>query len=106
MIDSSLTGAIEAGVLVETGDIAHLLEEYRQVTDTDILMVFENIGGGSFNHLRAFLRIAQANNYSVVTDYSLYLSQDEITTSGPLQFKITELLNANNLPTFGGMNTK
>jgi hypothetical protein len=60
IIDMSLTGAIEAGILVETGDIDHLLAEYKKITDTDIRQVFENIGGGSFNHLRAFLRMAQS----------------------------------------------
>lgn len=44
MIDTSLTGAIEVGVMVETGDIDHLLEEYKKVSDTDIRRVFENIG--------------------------------------------------------------
>jgi len=59
MVDMSLTGAIEAGIMVEIGDIDHLLEEYQKITDVDIRRVFENIGGGSFNHLRAFLRMAQ-----------------------------------------------
>lgn len=45
MVDGSLTGAIEVGVIVEVGDIDHLLEEYKKVEDADIRMVFENIGG-------------------------------------------------------------
>ena len=101
LIRTSLTGAIEAGVMVEVGDIDHLLEEYKKVTDTDVRQVFENIGGGSFNHLRAFLRLAEQNTYSVNTDYSRYMSPDELGSAGSLKYKMTELLKANNLPTFG-----
>ena len=101
LIRTSLTGAIEAGVMVEVGDIDHLLEEYKKVTDTDVRQVFENIGGGSFNHLRAFLRLAEQNTYTVTTDYSRYMSADELSSAGSLKYKMTELLKANNLPTFG-----
>lgn len=45
MVESSLTGAIEVGVMIEVGDIDHLLEEYKKLEDKDIRMVFENIGG-------------------------------------------------------------
>lgn len=102
MVDSSLTGAIEAGVMIETGDIDHLLAEYKKINETDVRMVFENIGGGSFNHLRAFLRLAKENNYTVTTDYSRYMTSIEINSTGPLQSKMTDLLKANNLPTYGG----
>lgn len=103
MVDSSLTGAIEAGVMIETGDIDHLLTEYKKIEDQDIRMVFENIGGGSFNHLRAFLRLAGQEKYTVTTEYSRYMKPDELNTRGPLQSKMTELLKANNLPTYGGI---
>ena len=101
MVDASLTGAIEVGVMVEVGDIDHLLAEYQKVTDTDIRQVFENIGGGSFNHLRAFLRFAEQYNYTPATDYSRYMTAADLSTSGSLKFKMTELLEANNLPTSG-----
>ncbi len=100
MVDSSLTGAIEAGVMIETGDIDHLLAEYKKINEVDVRMVFENIGGGSFNHLRAFLKLAGQNNYTVTTDFSKYMNSDEINSTGPLQSKMTELLKANNLPTY------
>ena len=101
LIRTSLTGAIEAGVMVEVGDINHLLEEYKKVTDTDVRQVFENIGGGSFNHLRVFLRLAEQNTYTVTTDYSRYMRAEELMSAGSLKYKMTELLKANNLPTFG-----
>ena len=101
MIDTSLTQAIEVGIMVEVGDIDHLLEEYRKIEDADVRRVFENIGGGSFNHLRAFLKLAEENNYSVTTDYARYMTADEVNTAGPLKYKMTDLLKANNLPTYG-----
>lgn len=100
MIDSSLTGAIEVGIMVETGDIDHLLAEYKKVDNPDIRRVFENIGGGSFNHLRAFLREAQAAGYTPKTDTSKYLTANDLNTRGPLNDKMTELLKVNNLPTY------
>jgi hypothetical protein len=101
MVDSSLTGAIEVGIMVETGDIDHLLAEYQKVTDADVRQVFENIGGGSFNHLRAFLRFASEYNYIPKTDTTKYLSVAETNQGGSLKFKMTELLKANDLPTSG-----
>lgn len=101
MIDTSLTQAIEAGVMVEAWDIDHLLEEDKKIEDSDVRQVFENIGGGSFNHLRAFLRLAQENNYTVTTDYARYMSLSELNTTGSLKSKMTDLLKANNLPTYG-----
>ena len=78
MVASSLTGAIEAGVMIEVGDIDHLLTEYQTLSDTDIRQVFENIGGGSFNHLRAFLKLAEQYSYTPKTDCSRYLRSDEL----------------------------
>lgn len=101
MVDASLTGAIEVGVMVEVGDIDHLLAEYQKVTDTDIRRVFENIGGGSFNHLRAFLRFAEQYNYTPTADYSMYMTPSDLSTTGSLKYKMTELLKVNNLPTSG-----
>ena len=101
MVDASLTGAIEVGVMVEVGDIDHLLAEYQATTDTDIRQVFENIGGGSFNHLRAFLRFAEQYNYTPATDSSMYMTPADLSTTGSIKYKFTELLQANNLPTSG-----
>lgn len=101
MIDTSLTQAIEAWVMVEVWDIDHLLSEYKKIEDTDVRRVFENIGGGSFNHLRAFLRLSTENNYTVTTDFARYMTPEELNTTGPLKYKMTDLLKSNNLPTFG-----
>ena len=100
MVDSSLTGAMEAGVVIEVGGIDHLRAEYKKIDEVDVRMVFENIGGGSFNHLRAFLRLALENQYTVTTDFARYMQASEVNSTGPLQSKMTDLLSANNLPTY------
>jgi hypothetical protein len=100
MINESLSWAIEAGVMIETGDIKHLLEEYKRIEDKDVRMVFENIGGWSYNHLRAFLRLAEENDYIVATEYSSFLTPDEVGSTGSLKSKMTELLVSNNLPVY------
>ncbi len=74
MINTSRNEAIEAGIMIETGDIEHLLEEYKKIEDSEVRRVFENIGGGSFNHLRAFLRLANTYQYTPRTAYSAFLS--------------------------------
>lgn len=101
MVDSSLTGAIEVGVMVEVGDIDHLLAEYQTTSEADIRRVFENIGGGSFNHLRAFLRFAETENYTPKTEYSQYINSSDLSTTWSMKYKMTELLTANGLPTSG-----
>lgn len=87
--------AIEVGVMIETGDIDHLLEEYKKITDSDVRKVFERIGGASFNHLRAFVSLAKIYTYTPKTDWTKYLSETEVSQSGPLQYKMSELLEKN-----------
>ena len=74
MITTSRNEAIEAGIMIETGDIEHLLEEYKKIEDSEVRRVFENIGGGSFNHLHAFLRLANTYQYTPRTTYGHLLS--------------------------------
>ena len=101
MIERSITGAIEAGIIIETGDINHLVDEYKKIELTDVRLVFENIGGGSFNHLRAFIRMAEAYNYTPSLDTKTFLTKEEMQSVGPLNQKMTELLLKNNLPVSG-----
>lgn len=98
LIEQGYTGAIEVGIRIETGDIDHLLAAYKQITDPYIRRVFENIGGWSFNHLRAFLREARAIQYRSSLNTTDYLTPEEVDFMGPLHYKMTALLIANGLP--------
>jgi len=52
----SLVGALKTGALIEELDIKDLTDYLDRVTNDNIIMVFENLGKGSRNHLRAFNR--------------------------------------------------
>jgi len=54
--DASLTGAFEAGVAIETRDIADLDTAMAGTTRPDILQVYSFLKQGSENHLGAFQR--------------------------------------------------
>ena len=54
--DASLTGAFEAGVAIETRDIADLDTAMAGTTRPDILQVYSFLKQGSENHLDAFQR--------------------------------------------------
>jgi len=54
--DASLNGAFEAGVVVESRDIADLDRAIAGTTRPDIIQVYSNLRMGSESHLRAFQR--------------------------------------------------
>lgn len=66
--------AFKVGALIEDLDIKDLMDYLDEVTNENIIMVFENLAKGSRNHLRAF------NRHLVrlgVTYTPEYISQDE-----------------------------
>lgn len=100
IIDTDIIGAIEVWIMIEIGDIEHLLNEYKIVDDIKIREVFENIGWWSYNHLRTFMRLANNYNYLPKIKTENYLSINEVNQSGSLKYKMTKLLEFNNLPTY------
>ena len=70
----SIEEAWKVGALIEEMDIKDLTEYLIEVTNENIIMVFENLQKGSRNHLRAFNRqlVTLGLTYTPV-----YISQDE-----------------------------
>ena len=70
----SIEEAWKVGALIEEMDITDLTGYLIEVTNENIIMVFENLQKGSRNHLRAFNRqlVTLGLTYTPV-----YLSQDE-----------------------------
>jgi hypothetical protein len=70
----SIEEAYKTGALIEELDIKDLTEYLKEVTNENIIMVFENLVKGSRNHLRAFNRqlIRLGVTYTPV-----YISQEE-----------------------------
>lgn len=93
--EESLQKALEVGVKIELLDIDDIAETIRTTDNDDFKIMFTNIGGASFNHLRWFLKALDNNGLVTELDYSLYLSEDDLATKwGSLKSKMAEMLEA------------
>lgn len=70
----SIEEALKTGALIEEMDIKDLRDAIELTTNTNIIMVFENLERGSRNHLRAFNN--QLSALGVVYT-PVYISQDD-----------------------------
>lgn len=70
----SLAGAFKTGALIEDLDIKDLMDYLNEVTNDNIIMVFENLTKGSRNHLRAFNRQLVRLGITYTPEY---ISQEE-----------------------------
>jgi hypothetical protein len=66
--------AFKTGALIEDLDIKDLMEFLGEVTNENIIMVFENLTRGSRNHLRAFNRQLVRSGITYTPEY---ISQEE-----------------------------
>ena len=71
---TSLVEAFKTGALIEDMDIKDLMEFLDEVTNENIIMVFENLTKGSRNHLRAFNRQLSRSGIIYTPEY---ISQEE-----------------------------
>ena len=71
----SLADAIKVGAAIEEIDILDLLEAQTRTGQADILLVYENLLQGSYNHLRAFVNTLRQQ--SGETYQPQYLSPEE-----------------------------
>ncbi|MBN1790422.1 MAG: DUF2202 domain-containing protein [Bacteroidales bacterium] len=70
----SVEKAYETGAMIEEMDIKDLSETLDVVTNSNIILVFENLLKGSRNHLRAFIR--QLTNLGIIYT-PVYISEEE-----------------------------
>ncbi|MDD5213014.1 MAG: DUF2202 domain-containing protein [Candidatus Gracilibacteria bacterium] len=90
--EKSLQSALEVGLKVEMLDIDDITKTIKSTDNNDFKIVFTNIGGASYNHMRGFLKALNNNGLTTSIDYSSYLSQDELNTKGSLKNKLSEKL--------------
>lgn len=91
----SLQKAFEVWVQIEILDIEDIAETIRTTDNDDLKIVFTQIWGASYNHLRGFLKGLTQNGFSTGIDYSDYLSESEVNTKwGALKSKMAEKLEA------------
>lgn len=58
---TSLQSALEVGLKVEMLDIDDTMKTIKMSDNDDIKLVFANIGGASYNHLRGFSKALKVN---------------------------------------------
>lgn len=84
--------ALEVGLKIEMLDIEDMVKAIKATDNDDVKIVFANIGGASYNHLRGFSKALSANGSATSVDVSKYLSATELQSRGPLKNKLSERL--------------
>ena len=93
--EESLQKALEVWIKIEMLDIEDIAETIRTTDNDDFKIMFTNIGGASYNHLRGFVSWLANNWLTTDIDYSEYLSEEEVATKwGALKTKMAEKLEA------------
>lgn len=78
---SSIQEAYMVGALIEEMDIKDLTESINNVTNENIILVFENLKKGSRNHLRAFNRQITRSGLTYVPVHISQTEYDQIVSS-------------------------
>lgn len=73
-------------------DIDDIANTIKNTDNDDLKAVFLNIGGASYNHLHRFSKGLFTNGYTQTVDISKYLSNEELSSKGPLQYKLADTL--------------
>lgn len=81
MGSESLAGAFKTGALIEDLDIKDLMDYLEEVTNENVIMVFENLCKGSRNHLRAFNRQLVRLGITYIPEYISQEVFDSIISS-------------------------
>ena len=89
-----LKEALEVGLKIEMLDVKDIVDTIKTTDNDDLRIVFSNIGGASYNHMRGFLQTLQVNGMSTTIDYSSYLTESDINTRGSLKMKLVNKLQA------------
>lgn len=86
--------ALEVWVKIEFVDIDDIVKAIKSTDNDDIKIVFTNIGWGSYNHLRGFLKAIDNNGYETELDYTPYLEESDLSIKWPIKFKLAEKLES------------
>ena len=91
---ASLAGALDAAVGLEIEDIDAIAEAAARSNNVCVRRVMAQLGGGSFNHLRAFLRQFLARGLTTEHPWQDYVSAAELHMPCNLAYKILPLFQA------------
>ena len=86
--------ALEVWVKIEFVDIDDIVKAIKATDNEDIKVVLTNIGWGSYNHLRGFLKAIDNNGYETELDYTPYLEESDLSIKWPIKYKLAEKLES------------
>lgn len=92
--EKGLKEALEVGIKIEILDIKDIVDTIKTTDNDDLKIVFANIGGASYNHMRGFIKALEVNGLTTTIDYSDYLSQTDLDTRGSLKAKLSDKLTS------------
>ena len=90
----SLKDALEVGLKIEVLDINDIEKSISETDNDDFKIVFTNIWGASYNHMRGFLKAFESNGLIPSTDISDFLSSEDLDVKWPLKYKLAERLES------------
>lgn len=88
--EQGLKEALEVGVKIEMLDIEDIADTILSTDNDDIKIVFTNIGGASYNHLRGFVKALNNNGFETNLDYEVYVTDLEIASGEVVKDKMAE----------------
>ena len=86
--------ALEVWVKIEFVDIDDIITAIKATDNEDIKVVLTNIWGGSYNHLRGFLKAIDNNGYETELDWTPYLEETDLDIKWPIKYKLAEKLES------------
>lgn len=89
LVNESITGALQAGALIEETDIVDLRDMMNSATDSGTLTVLANLERASIQHLNAFVQNLEARGFKYEPkvfssdEYAAVISMDTGSKRGP-----------------------
>lgn len=90
----SLKDALEVWVSIEIVDIDDIVTAIKTTDNDDFQTILVNIGWGSYNHLRWFLKALSNNGLTTDIEYSDYLTEDLANSKWSIKYLLAEKLEA------------
>ncbi len=97
----SVDGALRTAVSLEMADIDGIAEAAARSSSVRVRSVLAHLGGGSFNHVRAFARQLLSRGGDIGPRLDAYISRDELESPHNLAYKIFHVFQAKGIPSAG-----
>jgi len=88
--EKGLKEALEVGLKIEKLDIDDIKDTIKSTDNDDIKIVFTNIWGASYNHMRGFVKWLANNWFTTSIDYSAYLTAEQANSNWTIKHLLAE----------------